>query len=500
MKNRGVLVLLGALVVLGGYLAWDLRSEKTAVEEKRQSLLIFPYPQDQVNEILIENAKGGRTRLVKTIDGWTLEEPLKDAADSGFTDDFLGKIMNEGYKEVAKEGDGIDWKVYGLDNPIGKLTVKTQTGQGRTLEMSAKQNFEENGIGRIAGENRVLIVPWSWSANVGRTALDFRDKRLLRYRIGSVERVELTNGQGTVVAESKDGKWSLPAHPEWELDQNRARELLSMINETRVADFLTEGSPLKTQLGDYGLTKPAVRLKLKLKDKTWQADMGAVPKGGKGVPGEFASVSDPAFLVRLDEGSLAKYERITADGLRDKRKPFAFNRDAVKRIEFETPMKKSVFVKNGETWALVDGADGVTVDNVRVQDVVEQLKGASAHRYLPAGAAFKPINKIVLKDDKDAAVFSFEWTAPRKEKIDGQDVEIVAGRTSLSPELLTLENATIANLSLQRMTKAPIKPVTPAETAKPEEAATASETPAPPADNEPLKLPPPVDAGTKESP
>lgn len=490
MKNRGVVVLVAAVALLGGYLAWDMRSEKAAEETKTKESLIFPYAVDQVNEIVIENAKGGRTRLAKTIDGWKLEEPLKDDADSGFTDDFLGKIMKEGYKEVAKEGDGIDWKIYGLDNPIGKITVKTQTGQGKSLEVSAKQNFEENAIARISGENRVLIVPWSWSANAGRTALDFRDKRLFRHRIASVERLELTNPEGTFTVESKDGRWITPANPEWLLDQNRVRELLSMLNESRVADFVTEGSPLKTQVGDYGLATPKVRIKAKLKDKPWDVQIGTVarPEPGKAAskvpPGEYASVSDPAFLVRLDDGVLAKFEKLTLDGLRDKKKPFDFNKDPVKRIEFETPLKKAVFTKNGETWGLTDGAEGVTVDSLKVQDLVDQLKSATVARYALVKAAFKPVNHVRLKGADGALVFSIDWTVPSKDKIEGRAAEVVLAKTNLSPDVLILEASTIDKMTLHKLIKEKPQPKASEAPEKPLEGAAEkpAEAPAAPAE------------------
>lgn len=434
-RNGGALVLVGVLAVTGGFLAWDLMSEKSKETRKLTETRLFPFEPDQVNEFTIETGTG-KIRLVRTVDGWKLEEPLQDWADSSFVDDYIERAVKDRYVEVAAEGEGVDWKIYGLDAPVGKLTVRRQTGESRTIEVSAKQNFEQNCMVRIAGENRALIAPSSWLPNVQRTALEFRDKRLFRRKIGGVDRIEIKNAAGSFALERKDGKWSVPAHPAWPLDQNRVREVLSMVNEVRAADFVTVKAPA------------ALTMTLTSGDKKWTAEMG------KNKDGEFASVSDPAFLLKLEPNTIAKFSKLTAEGFRDLRLPFDFDKTRVRRIELATALKKATFVKTGDRWALEEKTEGVEPDQEKLNRLAEKIAGTKAARYVAgAPAGYKPIHRLRLADADGKTVFEMGWTAAFKDKIDDQTGDVVWAKTDHSDEMIAVDEPALAQWELPDLTK-----------------------------------------------
>lgn len=452
MKNKGVVVMAAAVAVLGGYLAYDMKAEKAADAKKAEESRLFVFKPDQVNEFAIEGSKG-RTVLKRSVDGWTIEEPLKDGADDGFTDDFVERSMGDKFLEIAKEGADIDWKVYGLDAPVAKITFKSQAGAASTLEISAKQNFEQNAIARISGENRVLIVPAAWSVNAGRGPNDFRDKRLLRFKIGSVDRLEFKNALGSFVIESKDGKWSAPGRPDAVLEQNRVRELMSMINETRAQDFADPAAAGKSPVV-YGLAAPAVTMTARLKDKIWSAKLG---RGTDPDKSEYALVGEPKLLLKLETGAIDKFGRTTLDGLRDKKIPFAFDRAAAVRLETRSGLKTSAYRKDGATWAIVDGASGVTADSAKIDELLERLAKLQALRYADAkeAAKFKPANSLAFAGADGGEVFRLEWGAPYKGKTSGQDLTFVLAKSSASPDVFELEESTLTALPLKELAKAP---------------------------------------------
>lgn len=482
MKNRGVIVVAAIVVASGAYLAWDLRSEKSETESKAQQTLLFPFNPDQVNEFVIENGKG-KTRLVRSVDGWKIEEPLSDLADDGFTDDFVDRSLKDHFLEVAKEGEGIDWKVYGLDQPVGKVTFKTQAGVSRTVEISPKQNFEQNSIVRFAGENRVLIVPASWSVNAGRGNLDFRDKRLLRRKIGGVDQLELTNANGSFSLAQKDGKWTVPAQPNWTLDQNRVRELLSMINETKATDFLSaEDATNKKALEALGLSKPVVTIRLVVKDQPWSASFGR--GGAEKEKNDYALLGEAPGLLKLEPASIAKFETVSMDGLRDKKAPFDFAKGIVKKIDVETPLKKASFLKEGAVWTVKDGADGVEADSGKIDELIDRMRNSQAARFADAEAAakYKPINKVSFSDG-EKEIFSASWSLPFKAKLGeasatveknnatvvaSNNATVVAMKTNKSEDVFLVEDATMSLFPLQSLVKTKGAP---AAEAKPKDAA-----------------------------
>lgn len=430
-KNRGLWIAVGMVAGLGGFLAWDLQSEKKETEQKKQSALLFDLKPDQVNEFTI--TKGAdRLRLSRGVDGWKIEEPVKDSADDSYTDDFVDRAVKDSYVEVAKEGADIDWKVYGLEPPQGEITFKTQAGAEKTLQISAKQNFEQNSIARIKGENRVLIIPSAWSAHLARLALDFRDKRFYRFKIASIDHLELYNAKGTLKIDRKEGGWESDLNKEWLLDQNRIRELLTMLSETHVRDFISTEAPTPAQKKEFGLLKPAVVLRLRAKDKDWTGAMGRDTQKG-----EYAHISDPLFTVKLENGSIAKFDGVSLESLRDRRQPFLFDKALAKNAEFKSPIKTTPLDKP--------------------EDVARTLRDWNALTFADAAsvARWSDKHKIVLTGDDKKTVFELIYGDPFSYEFEGRKTTVVAAKSNLNADVFLLEEAQIEKLQ----PKAEAKPI-----------------------------------------
>ena len=141
IKGRGILVTL--LLVFGAYAYYDhvrdQKKEKQKLEETR--LLTLKY--DHVNEIQIK--KNGENILLKrTVDGWVLEEPVKDQADNQAVEAYINQFVTDKIEDVAKEGQDLDEAGYGLDQPLAIITLKSTDGQSDEFKISAKKNFEDN--------------------------------------------------------------------------------------------------------------------------------------------------------------------------------------------------------------------------------------------------------------------------------------------------------------------------------------------------------------------
>lgn len=454
--SRGAWILVSLVVVLGGYYAWDLRSEKQETAKKEESSRLFPLPADQINELVFE-FQGRRTVLQKTIDGWKLTEPLEDFADSEFVDDFVARTTQDRSLEVAVSGADLNWALYGLDQPLGKITLKSQKGETITLEVSEKTNFEQQGLGRISGQNQVLVIPSIWKSTIAKGSLDFRDKRFLRHRIASIERLEVENSRGRLEVEQKEGKWVAPRHSDWELDQNRVRELLTQINETRAVDFLSNQLPTTAEKKKYFLEKPKVRLKAKLKEQDWLAEIGAGPQQEA-----YASVSFPPFTLKLDGAALQKFEQLELDGLREKKSAFDFGKDLARAIEIETPLKKNAFTKSGETWSLQGGSETHEADTEKLSQFVGKLHELRVGRY-PSPALkkdFKEEGRIRLKDEAQAVLFELVWGPRTTMKIHGETFQYRQAKTNKRDESFWLEDSMLQGLELESLVKEKAPPAT----------------------------------------
>jgi hypothetical protein len=247
---------------------------------------------DQVESIILEKSLI-KINLKRSIDGWSLLEPLIDFADNVAVEDFLKGVATERIIDVAKEGANIDWSLFGLDHPEGKITFLTSGGQKQSFQISNRKNFEQNTFARRDDEQRVLVVSSNWQQRLEKTPLEFRDRRLLRHRIATIDTFKLENANGILQFKMKDGQWQDSSNLGVTLDQNKVREMLQSISDAKAEDFVQKArSSLKVLFS----------LELNLGGKLWKADIGQAQDLKI-----YAEVSEPNHLLKMEPGALDKF-------------------------------------------------------------------------------------------------------------------------------------------------------------------------------------------------
>ncbi|UXR65211.1 DUF4340 domain-containing protein [Bdellovibrio bacteriovorus] len=306
MKLKGRTILVICLLIFGGYAVYDFFNEKKVEEKRAMDARLMTVEFDQVDQIEVE--KGGQKIILKrSVDGWAMTEPLQDTADNTAADDFVKGAFPERIIEVAKEGADIQWALYGLDKPLGKITFKSTAGSQDVFEISEKRNFEDNVFARRNGENRVLLVNSVWQNRANKTVMDFRERHFLRHKIASVDEVSIKNDKGRVMIRREDGKWLAPEKKDLKLDQNKVRELLTQIADAKASEIVEGKLP--------GL-KNLFTMELVMKDKKWKADVGQAKDLGI-----YAKVSDPAQQMKMEAGALDRFIKIVLADLREDEAP-----------------------------------------------------------------------------------------------------------------------------------------------------------------------------------
>lgn len=306
MKLKGRTILVICLLIFGGYAVYDFFSEKKAEEKRAMDARLMTVEFDQVDQIEVE--KGNQKIVLKrSVDGWSMLEPLKDAADNTAADDFVKGAFPERIIEVAKEGEGIQWALYGLDKPLGKVTFKSTAGTQDVFEISEKRNFEDNTFARRNGENRVLLVNSVWQNRVNKTVMDFRERRFLRHKIASVDEISIKNDKGRLLIRREDGKWLAPDKKDLTLDQNKVRELLSQIADAKASEIVE---------GKLPALKNLFTMELVMKDLKWKAEVGQAQDLGI-----YAKVSEPAQQMKMEAGALDRFIKIVLADLREEEAP-----------------------------------------------------------------------------------------------------------------------------------------------------------------------------------
>lgn len=299
MKLKGRSILVITLLIFGGYAVYDFMQDKKKETLTMEQSRLMTVDFDQVDQVVLEKPTA-KIVLKRSVNGWSLESPLKDNADSGMVDDYLKGMATEKIIEIVKDEPGINWATYGLDKPMGTLTLTSTSGAKNTFEISEKRNFEENAYARRNGEERVLLVNSVWQNRLRKEVIDFRDRRVLRHRMASIDSFKLKNQSGTMELSLKDGKWVSSRSPV-DLDQNKVRELLQGIADAKASEFVDQLPALK----------PLFTLDLKLADLNWKAEVGQA-KDFK----IYAKVSEPAFNLKLESGAMDKLIKLSTEDLK----------------------------------------------------------------------------------------------------------------------------------------------------------------------------------------
>lgn len=302
MKLKGRSLLVIALLIFGGYAVYDYMKEQRSEKSKTEQSHLLTINFDQVDSIEIIRGSE-RVFLKRTVDGWNMESPLKDLADDSAAEDLVKMAAAEKILDVAKEGEGIDWAMYGLDNPAGTITFTNSAGQKNSYKIGSKNNFENNPFARRDEEQRVLVVNTNWLTRMEKPAVEYRDRRFLRHKMAAIDQLKLKNQKGTIELVRKDGQWAVVSSKAVALDQQKVRELIRGIANAKAAQYI-EGALPKA--------KTLFTLDLKLDGKSWSAQV--VQAESKKI---YATVSDPQFKLEMEPGALDNLINLTIEDLKE---------------------------------------------------------------------------------------------------------------------------------------------------------------------------------------
>lgn len=291
MKVKGRSILVIALLLFTGYAYYDFKRDQKLEEQRMYETRLLTVEFQQVDKVEINHGTK-RISLQRTVDGWSLEHPLQEPADNSVVEDLIKNTAAERIIDVVKEGEDIDWALFGLDKPMGTVSFVASSGVSDTFEISEKRNFEENVYARKNKENRLLLLNSAWQNKLQREVIEYRDRRFLKHSIASVDQIRIQNLAGRLHLARKDGVWTAPEKSDLKLDQNKVRELLQKIADAQATEFV-EGGATAPKL------KSLFDLELTMSDKTWNAAVGQAKDFAI-----YATISEPKRQLKMAPGAL----------------------------------------------------------------------------------------------------------------------------------------------------------------------------------------------------
>jgi hypothetical protein len=336
----------------------------------------------------------------KGTDDWQLAGVGAVGADREQISSLLEKLRAAKIKEFVSEpppGSKTP-DPYGLDRPLS-LTLwvgEEKDRAARTLRLGKALPEKKTVYAQREGDATVFTVDEELVKAVPTSAAALRDKTVLAYDRGKLERVELESPKGKVALAVEGNVWKITAPAALKVDEAAMSDLLGKARELRAKEFVAEDHK---QLARYGLDQPPVRLSLWEKEAKEPRTLLVAPAKEKDLA--YATVTGggtPQPVVLVDGKALTDLAK-SAQDLRDRTVLAVFDVQNVTRVEIKRKDATLVLERKGDTdWQLVAPRQGKaratrvsdflwTLRSLRWRDLVAEQGWDAAKYGLDAPAA-----------------------------------------------------------------------------------------------------------------
>jgi hypothetical protein len=366
MKPKGLLIAVVLLAVLGGVTWWSnkTQADKAKAPAADAPAKLLTIPDDQFQEIKIKKVTDEALSLKRENGKWQMTAPKPMAADQDAAAAMVSTLSNLTADKVVEE-KATDLKPYGLDMPTLDVEIVRKDGKTDRLLIGDDTLNGTGAYAKLANDGKVVTVTTTVKTSLDKRPDDLRDKRLLTFDADKLSRVELA-AKGPAVEFGKNGQneWQIVKPRPLRADGSAVDGLVSKLKDAKMdlseADaakqFAAAAKVATVTVTDAGGTQ-TMEIR-RDKDKNVFVKSSAV----EGVYKANADLADA-----LDKG---------VDDFRNK-KVFDFGFSDPSRVE----VKGTGYTKAGDKWT----ANGKTMDNASVQNLIDKLRDLAATKFAEKG-------------------------------------------------------------------------------------------------------------------
>jgi hypothetical protein len=213
----------------------------------------------QVPSFTLKNSSGDMA-LSKTKDQWTFSKPVDTRADQDSVDALLTAVQNAKFTNVASEKPE-DLSKYGLANPAVNVTATDDTGKKFTLEVGKKDGNDY--FARDTSRPMIFHVNSDLYTQLTKTVADLRDKKVLHADAADLNRIEIHDDHGTLVASKSGDNWKIDSPDAQKGKTAASYKLVDPMTNLRADQVLDHpGGDVTSKLA-----KPAIEITLTDKNK-----------------------------------------------------------------------------------------------------------------------------------------------------------------------------------------------------------------------------------------
>jgi len=232
---------------------------------------LMAFKLDEVRKLIIARDNGQTVEIDRDGDHWKIVKPEPYTADDMAVRTALSTLVNARAADFIADAPG-NVAQYGLEKPHLTATVMLKNGEQQSMLFGFKQNEQgKSGIYVRRGERApVYTVAEYVMSSLDKSALDFRDKTIVKVDPESVETVKVKNSDGeftlkrAAVGTGAGGKWNVIVGGKTsEGDVPVVERLLNQFRDLKGTSIAADPMP---SAQPFGLDTPADEITLVGKD------------------------------------------------------------------------------------------------------------------------------------------------------------------------------------------------------------------------------------------
>jgi hypothetical protein len=243
---------------------------KTVNDLRLRDLMAFKL--DEVRKLIIARDNGQTIEIDRDGDHWKIVKPAPYAADDMAVRTALSTLVNAKASDFIADAPG-NVTQYGLEKPHLTATVVLKNGEQQSMLFGFKQSEQgKSGIYVRRGERApVYAVAGYVMSSLDKSALDFRNRTILKVDPEAVATVKVKNSDGDFTLKRAAADWNVIAGGKTtEADIPVVERLLNQLRDLKAQSIVADPMP---SAQPFGLDNPTAEITLVGKDGK---ELGAV--------------------------------------------------------------------------------------------------------------------------------------------------------------------------------------------------------------------------------
>lgn len=289
MKFKGTALM--AAVFLGLVLYYffvDLPAEQKEKTKQEQAEKLLSLETEKVVEFSL-TGKGESIALKReALHNWQLTLPFSAPGDSNEAEAFISEIADLKKTRTVEESPK-DLSIYGLSSPFYKIHFKFENNKEETLLIGNESPLGGHLYFKRVSQPAVMMAASSQS-DFEKTVYSFRDKTLLKFNTGSIQRIQILREKNSLEFKKTGEVWGISGDIRAQGNKDAIMNFLQTIQFSRVTEFVDE---TPDSLESYGLNPPKLKLVLGFDGESQTLSLGNLKEG----KGYFGRINDSKNII-----------------------------------------------------------------------------------------------------------------------------------------------------------------------------------------------------------